>query len=157
MEGHVGESKTKKTNSGLSVTPPLLEFINTFPTLYLLERRISQGIKRSTELRTRYIYKSSPFLYLDFIPFIFSPEISEIHLTSEVLPDLLLQSVSESNLLKQRRHPIQFAMPLTRWRRISISVTKGPLALSLPNFNITHVAEYRQKTSRSVPQMLLLK
>ena len=40
--------------------------------------------------------------------------------------------------------------------QISISVTKCPLAL-LPNFNITHVSEYRQFMSQSVPQMLLVK
>ena len=40
--------------------------------------------------------------------------------------------------------------------RVSISVTKCPLAL-LPNFKITRASEYRQLTSKSVPQMLLLK
>ena len=45
-------------------------------------------------------------------------------------------------------------MHIIRCTRISISVTKYPLAL-LPNFNITHVTEYGQKMSQSVPQMLL--
>ena len=47
-------------------------------------------------------------------------------------------------------------MHIIRCTQISISVTKCPLAL-LPNFNITHVTEYGQKMSQSVPQMLLFK
>ena len=47
-------------------------------------------------------------------------------------------------------------LTLIRCMRISISVTKCPLAL-LANFNITRVSEYTQFTSQSVPQMLLLK
>ena len=47
-------------------------------------------------------------------------------------------------------------LTLIRCTRISISVTKCPLAL-LANFNITCVSEYRQFMSQSVPQMLLCK
>ena len=47
-------------------------------------------------------------------------------------------------------------LTLIRCKRISISVTKCPLAL-LANFNITCVSEYRQFMSQSVPQMLLFK
>ena len=47
-------------------------------------------------------------------------------------------------------------LTLIRCTRISISVTKCPLAL-LANFNITCVSEYRQFMSQSVPQMLLFK
>ena len=47
-------------------------------------------------------------------------------------------------------------LTLIRCTRISISVTKCPLAL-LANFNITCVSECRQFMSQSVPQMLLFK
>ena len=47
-------------------------------------------------------------------------------------------------------------LTLIRCTRISISVTKCPLAL-LANFNITFVSEYSQFMSQSVPQMLLFK
>ena len=47
-------------------------------------------------------------------------------------------------------------LTLIRCTRISISVTKCPLAL-LANFNITCVSEYRQFMSQSVPEMLLFK
>ena len=47
-------------------------------------------------------------------------------------------------------------LTLIRCTRISISVTKCPLAL-LANFNITCVSEYRQFMSQSVLQMLLFK
>ena len=47
-------------------------------------------------------------------------------------------------------------LTLIRCTRISISVTKCPLAL-LANINITCVSEYRQFMSQSVPQMLLFK
>ena len=47
-------------------------------------------------------------------------------------------------------------LTLIRCPRISINVTKCPLAL-LANFNITCVSEYRQFMSQSVPHMLLFK
>ena len=55
-----------------------------------------------------------------------------------------------------RTNEICPGLTLIRCTRISISVTKCPLAL-LANFNITCVSEYIQLMSQSVPQMLLFK
>ena len=83
-------------------------------------------------------------------------QLSSAHQEQVTINRKYLQVIIECLIFTAMQNEICPGLTLIRCTRISISVTKCPLAL-LPNFNITCVSEYRQFMSQSVPQMLLFK